>query len=152
MLVSRKHLTVVVNPFAAPLDHEGRPCTIAQYDPEHAARYTLIGCERRERIIEKRKGDRRGDRTDVTWAYDLTPANIEDTNYHRGLIRDGVLLAVDESTAKRAGFKALAPWADALKVAKAKAIAAWSKDHDGEAPPVNDWIINGMPAEKGAVK
>jgi hypothetical protein len=157
MILSRKHLRVVPNPFAAPLDHDGRPCAVVQYDPEHAARYTLIGVERRERVLEKRApGSAQQTRVDVTWAYSLEPVTIEDTGYHRALILEGSLLAADEGTAKRAGLKMLAPWADAIRMARAKAIDVWAKAHDGDAPPVGDWMIAGLPvsapAEKGGAK
>jgi hypothetical protein len=157
MLVSKKFLRVVPNPFAAPLDHEGRPCGAVQYDPEHSRFVRYIGATRADEVLEKRPAnDLRGHRVDVRWVFDLAPVDIEDTNYHRGMIASGELFAADESTAKRGGLKVLAPFADALRVARSKAIDAWTKDHDGDAPPVAEWRITGLaaavPADKGAVK
>jgi len=157
MLVSKKFLRVVPNPFAAPLDHNGHPCGAVQYDPEHSPFVRYIGATRDDKVTEKRQAnDIRGHRVEVRWVFDLSPVDIEDTNYHRGMIATGELLAVEESTAKRGGLKVLAPYADALRVARSKVIDAWAKEHDGDAPPVAEWQISGPPAaapiDKGAVK
>jgi len=157
MLASKKLLLVVVNPFATPLDHEGRPCTIAQYDPEHVAGYTLIRMERKTKPLPDAGGTKRATpRVDTTWSYSLEPKKIEDTLFHRELLKTGVLLAADAATSKAAGFKVHAPWEDLLFAARDKAVRAWIAQHD-EPPPVESWDIKGMPAraekaEKGSVQ
>lgn len=140
-LLSPAILKVVANPFASPLDREGRPCTFVQVDPEHSGggvRY--IGC-RLDRKVEKpklmspnmRREDRRQyPRIATTVFYDLTPVGIVHSAYHVQQIRDGALLPADEATMKLCGMKG--PFEKPLTVIERDAsarIAEWLANNPG---------------------
>lgn len=149
MLLSKRFLRVMPNPFAAPLDHEGRPCAAVQYDPQHSHFVRHIGAQRVETITEKRKG--RPDKIVVTWTFDVSPVDIEDTQFHRDRIASGELLAADAETSKRVGLKIHADPLERLRVACAERLTEWVRDHEtglpeslsrwfgGESPLIANW-------------
>lgn len=158
-LLSQKRLLVVPNPFAAPLDRNGRPAAAVQYDPDHVARGSVvyIGAERKQKLIEQRPeigatwsptGNQQ-DKYEVWFEFDLNASEVVDSQYHRQRILDGELLAADLETAKHVGIKAeeFRPPVQLLEEAKAGAVKAW-KDQHGEAPKgVDSWTDKGNEKE-----
>ncbi len=140
-LLSPATLMVVANPFASPLDREGRPCTFVQVDPEHSGGGVRhIGC-RLDRKTEKpklmsptmRREDRRQyPRIATTVLYDLTPVGIVHSAYHAQQVRDGAILPADEATARLCGMKG--PFEPPLRVIERDAsarIAEWLANNPG---------------------
>jgi hypothetical protein len=161
MLLSQKRLTVIVNPFAAELDQHGRPCAHVLYDPAHSggsAQY--IGAQLNRVVVEKRSfsyapgakqviaGGGQQDRVDLSFSYDLEPVQIEDTKYHRKMIADGALVAVDARTAKAASVEFIDPKTVIAKD-RERRIADWKAQH-GEEPKTGEWKISSAPNAKKA--
>jgi hypothetical protein len=142
-LMSDKPLLVVPNPFCVPLDRRGRPCGLVQYDPEHVSgppRY--IGGDLDVKVIERREltfrtKDHRKSKLDVMAMFDVAPLQIVDSAYHRQMVKDGGLVAADESTAKRCGVEFASP-PSVIEKARAAAVAAWVAQH-GEEPAQDAW-------------
>lgn len=96
MRLSKNQLSIVVNPFAAPLSAEGRCMALCAADPaEGGARY--IGA----RTVAKPDPSRRSmlavggktlGRDKVSVSYDLRPVTVADTSYYRNAIKAGDLL------------------------------------------------------------
>jgi hypothetical protein len=154
MLLSQKRLKVVLNPFAVPLDHKGRPCAHMLYDPSHSAGQAVYVSAKLHRVVlEKRQfaykpGDKQvisgggqQDRVDLFFEYDLEPIEIEDTRYHRKSIVDGVLVPADEATAKRVGINRFIPADTLIAKTREQRIAEWEAQH-GEKPDVSTWKVN----------
>jgi hypothetical protein len=155
MLLSSKRLKVVINPFAVPLDHKGRPCAHVLYDPAHSGGHAIyIGAKLHRVVLEKRQfayapgpkqviaGGAQQDRVDLSFEYDLSAIEIEDTRYHRKAIADGVLVPADEQTAKAARVAFVAP-TEAIAKSRGVQIATWEAQR-GEKPDVTNWKINGI--------
>ena len=145
MQISTKHLMVVPNPFAGPLDAGGRPCSAVQFDPEEslgAVRY--IGAKPDAKPRPGRPGDDRRpggaqyQRFDMRWEYNAGPHPIPDTMYHRERIRGGELLPADEPTARRAGV-VFAKLEGNLAGAAHAALTAWSEQHPDDEPDLEAW-------------
>lgn len=143
MLLSNTPLVVFANPFAAPLDSRGRPAAFVQYDPAYtggSVRY--VGASLDAKVTRKEDSfSARQSRIDKTVVYDMAAQPIVDTMYHRRLIQSGDLIAGNKKTARRAGCKPEA-WVEpskALEAARARAVAAWSAENEGEAPPIESW-------------
>lgn len=140
------HLRVVANPFAAPLDHLGRPCAAVRYDPTKSPHVSYIGAQRVAKVVEKRPaGGARSDREAVTWLFDVAPVSIEDTAYHRERIAAGELLPADAETAKRCGAKVFADPNERLKVACAERLVEWVKLDQGLPDSLPTWFSGGAP-------
>lgn len=159
MLLSQKRLRVVINPFAVPLDHKGRPCAHVLYDPAHTnGQAVYIGSRLNRNVVEKRSfqyapgqkqivaGGGQQDRVDMTLEYDLAPVEIEDTRYHRKAIGDGVLIPADEKTAKVLGARFVEP-KDLIASSMEKRVAEW-REQTGDDPDRNAWKINAPGAPK----
>lgn len=141
-----KNLSVVANPFAAPLDHLGRPCAAVRYDPTKSPHVSYIGAQRVAKVVEKRPaGGARSDREAVTWLFDVAPVSIEDTAYHRERIAAGELLPADAETAKRIGAKVFVDPNERLKVACAKRVVEWQRHHEELPPALGEWFSGGAP-------
>lgn len=151
------HLRVVANPFAAPLDHLGRPCAAVRYDPTRSPHVAYIGAQRVAAVAEKRPaGGARSDRVAVTWLFDVAPVSIEDTAYHRERIAAGELLPADAETAKRLGLKMHVDPNERLKVACAERLCEWVKLDMGLPESLPEWfsgaapLVANWPAPKGS--
>lgn len=151
-LLSNAALMVVINPFLAPLDEKGRPCTIVQYDPDHTAAGSVrrIGCslDRRPLKDERPRGNGRGSpsqypRFDTTVVYDLGAKPIKHSVYHLNMVRDGALLPADEATAALCWVKFVPP-AETLSVALREAVTAWLLEHPGATIDPQAWIEAGQ--------
>jgi hypothetical protein len=107
MRVSRKQLSIVANPFAAPLSAEGRCTALCPSDPaEGGGRY--IGARSVARPDPARKsllasGGRRMGRDKVTVAYDLRPVTVADTSYYRQRLAAGDAFAAEGAPVKLLG-------------------------------------------------
>jgi hypothetical protein len=73
------------------------------------------------------------------WAFATEPVSIPFSDYYVERIRHGELIAADAATAGRAGVK-LAPFAEVLAAAKAKAVADYDAQHGTGA-----WLANNEP-------
>lgn len=128
-ILSKKPLVVMPNPFASPLV-EGRPASIAAYDPgalPNGALPRYIGAEIHREVVERRvKGSPRKDRRATVMLFDLAAQPIPDTAYHRALVRSGELLSTDADTLRRCKAKA-----QALDLSAA--LDAWNAEHPDEA-------------------
>jgi hypothetical protein len=151
-LLSKAALVVVINPFASPLDEQGRPCTIVQFDPDHTPAGTIrrIGCSLdRAPLKDARKpGNGRGSpsqypRFDTRVIYDLGAKPLPHSVYHVGLIREGALLPADEASARLCGVPFVPP-EQALAKALRAAVAAWLLDHHGESVDPQRWVDAGQ--------
>ena len=155
-MLQKKHLKVIANPFAVPLDQHGRPCAAVLYDPSHSGGFARhIGAKIERVVIEKRGlsyspsskqnvgGGGQLDKVDQSFSYDLSPIEIVDTAYHRAAIANGSLVAADEFTAKAGNVKFAQP-AHVLTNAQAQCIAEWERDI-GEKPPVATWKLANAP-------
>jgi hypothetical protein len=119
-------LSVYANPYAA-LDHHDRPCGAFQHDvsiPGMAGRYvgaTMVAIETQpevKRVIGNSTEVLNHAQHDRTWEFSSEPVKVANNlHYVRG-VKDGVLIAADESTAKACGV-ALVPFATAIAAAKA---------------------------------
>lgn len=143
-ILSKKPLVVMPNPFASPLV-EGRPASIAAYDPgalPNGALPRYIGASIHREVVEHRaKGSGRKDRRATVMLFDLAPQPIPDTAYHRALVRSGELLSTDASTLARCLPKTKeggAPAAPALAVEAA--IEAWNAEHPDEAMTLEEAV------------
>jgi hypothetical protein len=153
MLLSKKILMVLPNPFAAPLDANGFPCGFIMHDPEHPVAAKHIGAKVTYKPLDpKARIDPRGgqqQRLEATVTYSFEPCKIVDTAYHRRLLKADDILPADAATAKAAGFKAadfVAPEIRLRKLATA-AIETWTREHDEEEPPVAEWSKRGVSAD-----
>lgn len=166
-LLSKATLMVIANPFASPLDANGNPCTFVQYDPEHAGGTVRhIGCVLDRKVTKPRvmtasraREDRRQyARVETTVRYDIAPVGIVHSAYHQNMIRDGALIAADETTWKRCGMKE--PFAKPEAIIerdKAARIAEWKSANpldelDMKAWPVLDKPSGKIAATSGGVK
>ena len=135
-ILSKKPLVVTPNPFASPLV-EGRPASIAAYDPgalPNGALPRYIGAEIHREVVERRaKGSGRKDRRATVMLFDLAPQPVPDTAFHRALVRSGELLSEDPSTLARCKAKAADLGAEA-------ALEAWNADHPDEAMTLEEAI------------
>ena len=122
MKLSDNPIRLVPNPFAAPLNAQGRAVALVEIDPEHPHGARYIGAKT---TITKaaRKGDVFGDKTKVQVVYDLTPRGYADTAYHRAKLKSGEVFAEDGAFAKlvAAAHAALAVFVGD----RTKALAAW---------------------------
>lgn len=142
-----KTLRVVVNPFAKPLDHDGRPAAAVATDPAyHNPDNHLVGATRAHEMLEARApvdlrtltGDDRLSLQDSWREFSPEPLTIPDTPYYRECCRPSVdggpsLLPANEATARALGVAFRDPSAVILADAKFRA-EQWAKDHDGELP------------------
>lgn len=164
-LLSSATLRVIINPFAAPLDENGRPCAIVNYDPEHTGKpgsVRRIGCtiERKLDDVRERgkwKGQKPGTsapaqykRFNTKVLYDLSPQPIVDSLYHRKLVQDGALLAADDPTAKLCDVEARAP-GEGLAASAAERLQDWIYDRDGAVPDVGSWLLKNWPGGEVAL-
>ena len=83
------------------------------------------------------------DKVDLSWSFDLSPIEIEDSRYHRKAITDGLLLPANEFTAKAGGIK-FAPIAQVLAKSQAVAIAEWERDTENTVS-VDSWKLANAP-------
>lgn len=143
-ILSKKPLVVMPNPFASPLV-EGRPASIAAYDPgalPNGALPRYIGAEIHREVVERRaKGSGRKDRRTTVMLFDLAPQPVPDTAFHRSLVRSGELLSTDPSTLARCMPKTKEGGAPAARALDAEAaLEAWNADHPDEAMTLEEAI------------
>ncbi|WP_394849698.1 hypothetical protein LZC95_19875 [Pendulispora brunnea] len=122
-------LLVFVNPYAAPLDQEGRPTAVYPWDPSHNPGRGWVGA----------RLEARGDA--IVPVYDEGPVAIPflmASNHYRRGIAHGDLIAADAETLRRCGFpddQFQNPQA-VLANARARALAEWKAHHPGEVPAI----------------
>jgi len=122
MKLSDNPIRLVPNPFAAPLNAQGRAVALVEIDPEHPHGARYIGAKTTVTKVV-RKGDIFGDKAKVQVVYDLTPRGYADTAYHRAKLKSGEVFAEDGAVAKlgAAAHAALAVFVGD----RTKALAAW---------------------------
>ena len=122
MKLSDNPIRLVPNPFAAPLNAQGRAVTLVEIDPEHPHGARYIGAKTTVTKVA-RKGDVFGDKAKVQVVYDLTPRAYTDTAYHRAKLLSGEVFAEDGAFTKlvAAAHAALAVFVGD----RTKALAAW---------------------------
>ena len=149
MLLSKKILMVLPNPFAAPLDADGFPCAFFMHDPEHRVAAKYIGATVERKVSDPRpdKFGGRQARYAVAVKYTFEPAKAVDTQYHRRALVSGDLLCADAATAKIVGLKKFVQPTEALKALAADAAETWVREHDGDAPPIAEWPERGVPKD-----
>lgn len=142
---------VIANPFAA-LDHEGVPAGALPFDPEHgngARRWVGASIDmERTKKIESKPHDvlRRGNkilfeptaRHRTFYKFDLRPQVVLDTVHYRRALEHGDIFPADVETARKVGFKAFVPPAEALAKAREKAIDEWRSCY-GQEPDFELW-------------
>lgn len=87
------------------------------------------------------------DRVDISWSFDLSPVEIEDTRYHRKAISDGLLLPANDATAKAGGVKFVAA-SKLIAMAQAQAVNDWERDNEAKVP-VDSWKLANAPKVVG---
>lgn len=160
-LLSRATLWVVVNPFAAPLDEQGRPCTIVQFDPDHTPAGTVrrIGCSLDRKPLADHRPRRPGShaspaqypRFDTSVVYDLAAKPVPHSVYHVALLKSGDLVPANETTAKICGMKFVDPGVQ-VEAALEKAVAEWLFDHEGQPIDPAAWVEAGQITEWPSAK
>ncbi len=159
--MAAKHPHVYCNPYHV-LDHEGHPCSVFPFAPEHGAgsRRFVGACiatvdmlEKPGAVDTKTKGELasfklagatqfigRSPRQRTHWAFDLTPQPVLAIPHYRMGARDGSLFAADPYSARVLNVPFVDPL-KALAAARAEAIALWTQEH-GEPPPIEEWSEN----------
>ncbi len=142
MILNKTPLRVVANPYLT-LDNTGYPTGAARLDPEVSAGGRLyIGARLAAvDVLATRSAAEVSAGLAPTvqlnrWAFSLDPVDIDDTPYHRNILRQGVIFVADEKTHKTifgASRKFKAP-SEEWKAARLAIIEEWKAEHDGEDP------------------
>ncbi len=143
MILNPKPLRVVANPYHT-LDNQGLPSGAARLDPEASAGQRLyIGAilSSADPIAKRSAQEMAAGLAPMVqanrWTFSAEPVEIDDTPYHRSLLRQGAVLAADEGTHRRVGAAKNRPFVSpekAIAIARGNAVALWKSEHDGEAP------------------
>lgn len=157
MKLSENILSIVVNPFSAPLDSKGRACALVACDPESPSAMPYIGAKTRA-IKVARPGNPMGDGAKVEVEYTGRVAKVADTDYYRRKLASGEVVREADAgklvgEAQRAfresglsidvvraawGAQGLGVFADALVVKGAKA----ADPPEPDKAPVADTLDN----------
>ena len=142
MRLSKNQLSIVVNPFAAPLSVEGRCMALCAADPaEGGARY--IGARTSAKSDPSRRsmlamGGKTLGRDKVSVIYDLRPVTVADTSYYRNAIKAGDLLVADGVAAR-------------LHAAARTSLATFEADGGDRAAAFASWRAQGLAAVADAI-
>lgn len=88
MKLSENILSIVVNPFAAPLDSKGRACALVECDPESPSAMRYIGAKTKATKVP-RPGNPMGDGAKVEVEYTGRAVKVADTDYYRRKLVSG---------------------------------------------------------------
>ena len=161
MRLSKNQLSIVVNPFAAPLSEKGACMALCAADPaEGGARY--IGA----RTVAKSDPSRRSmlavggktlGRDKVSVTYDLRPVTVADTSYYRNAIKAGDLLCLGGSAplgdarVTNVGPESHRLALAALHGAARASLAAFEADGGDRAQALASWRAQGLAAVADAI-
>ena len=137
----KRVLRVYANPYTF-IDQEGRPAGVYSHDPAHLPGQMHVGIARLQTTVTEKRDpskDTRPSLMDLVHHYDgevqeipYTPGDPGFKHYRDGL-KNGDLIAADETTARAAGLKFEEP-GEVLGRARIKAVREWQDAHDGEPP------------------
>jgi hypothetical protein len=105
MRLSKNTLRLVVNPFCAPLDAEGRACALVPTDPSEPSGAKFVGARLvidAKADVVKRPGNVFGDRVKPRVEYDLRAKDYPDTSYYREKLKSGEVFAAEGAIDKLA--------------------------------------------------
>ena len=142
MRLSKNQLSIVVNPFAAPLSAEGRCMALCAADPaEGGARYigarTVAKSDPARRSMLAVGGKTLG-RDKVSVSYSLAPVTVADTSYYRNALRAGDVFIAEGAAAR-------------LQGAACASLAAFEADGGDRAQALASWRAQGLAAIADAI-
>lgn len=142
MRLSKNQLSIVVNPFAAPLSVEGRCMALCAADPaEGGARYvgarTVAKPDPARRSMLAVGGKTLG-RDKVSVSYSLAPVTVADTSYYRNAIKAGDVFTADGAAAR-------------LHAAARASLAIFEADGGDRAQALASWRAQGLASVADAI-
>lgn len=108
MRLSNKTLKVVINPFSAPLNPDGRACALVPTDPNDPSGAKFVGARLVPGEVTKRPGNIFGDGAKPRVAFDLSAKSFADTPYYREKLKSGELFAQDGAIDRLVGAASVA--------------------------------------------
>lgn len=108
MRLSSKQLSIVVNPFAAPLGVDGAAMALCAVDPREPMGSAYIGARTVAKADPVRRsilaiGGKPLGRDKVSVSYALGPVKVPDTSYYRQAIKAGDVFAAEDAQIKLLG-------------------------------------------------
>jgi|JI10StandDraft_1071094.scaffolds.fasta_scaffold03642_6 hypothetical protein len=154
-------MLIIPNPFAAPLDVEGRPMGRTLVDPAHPRPFEIYGGKLARKVLrheneedldrkKARSIDMREARVKAIAEVRMRPTRVTLSQYVRERVLSGDLIAADLETALACGMsrKDFLPPIDVLRRAMTARLAEWRATHDPtDLPAIHNFVLVAEGAE-----